>query len=413
VRGLRLLGVALALAPLPLVAALAAVLVPGGAEARALPKLPVTAREGDLWVGTREITTTPAEDTEPDWSPDRRRIVFVRQEPGKRLSSLYVVRRDGGGLAQLTRSQQVVAMPAWSPDGRRIAYAASPLAGGSFDIWTVPADGGRPKLELGGEAEQVSPSWSRSGKLGHRVLEPGDEWPEKVRDLETPLLGPRELLPDFDQRSPFRLTLAGTKLGFASATDNVGDGPIWVRGTRSLPSTPMNAQQLVRLSDGSVRSYDDAGLLRYTPESTHSHWHLLDFQRYELRTAEGDLVVRDRKSGFCLADHYGQAASRVSVFAGPRFLGNCAAYEPGAMSVEQGTSPGYTDLYPAHFHGQNLELRGVPEGIYLLVHRANAEELLEELDYSNNAASLRIRLTWSGGSPHVETLRTCSGTADC
>jgi hypothetical protein len=83
------------------------------------------------------------------------------------------------------------------------------------------------------------------------------------------------------------------------------------------------------------------------------------------------------------------------------------------MSVEQGTSPGYTDLYPAHFHGQSLELRGVPAGVYLLVHRANAEERLEELDYSNNAASLRIRLTWSGGSPHVEALRTCPASADC
>ena len=407
--GLRLLAVALALAPLPLVAALA----PTGAEARALPKLPVTARDGDLWVGARRITTTPAEDAEPDWSPDRRRIVFVRQDAGRRFSSLYVVRRDGGRLVRLTRGQQVVAMPAWSPDGRRIAFAASPLAGGSFDIWTVPAEGGRPRLELGGEGEQVSPSWSRTGKLVHLVLEPGDPWPQKVRDVGTPLLGPRELLPDFDQRAPFRLTLADTRLGFASATDNVGEGPIWVRGTRSLPSAPMDAQQLVRLSDGSVRSYDEAGRLRYTPESTHTHWHLLDFQRYELRTADGELVVRDRKSGFCLADHYGLAARRVAAFRGPRFLGNCAAYEPGAMAVEQGTSPGYTDLYPAHFHGQNLELRGVPAGVYLLVHRANAEELLEELDYSNNAASLRIRLTWSGGSPHVETLRTCPGTADC
>jgi Lysyl oxidase/WD40-like Beta Propeller Repeat len=406
----RLLAVALALAPLPLLA----IVIPDGAEARSLPRSPVAAVEGDLWVGARQITSTAAEDAEPDWSPDHRRIVFVRQDAGKRSSSLYVVRRDGGGLMRLTRGEQVVAMPAWAPDGRRIAYAASPLAGGSFDIWTVDAAGGRPKLAHGGEAEQVVPSWNAAGKLGHRVLQLGASWPAKTRDLGSPRLGPRELLPDFDQRPPFRLTMAGTKLGFASATDNVGEGPIWVRGTRSLPSTPMNAQQLVRLSDGTVRSYEDAGRLRYTPETTHTHWHLLDFQRYELRTLAGELVVRDRKSGFCLADHYGHAASRVAeIFSGPRYLGNCAAYQPAAMSVEQGTSPGYTDLYPPHFHGQNLELRGIPEGTYVLVHRANADERLEELDYTNNAASLRIRLTWSGGTPDVETLRTCAGSAEC
>ena len=124
----------------------------------------------------------------------------------------------------------------------------------------------------------------------------------------------------------------------------------------------MRAQQLVRLSDGAVRTYDDAGRLRYTPSPSHTHWHLLDFQRYELRTLDGELVVRDRKSGFCLADHYGLARGASRRFTGGRFYGNCAASNPRALSVEQGTSIGFTDLYPAHFHGQNLELRGVPAG---------------------------------------------------
>ena len=123
--------------------------------------------------------------------------------------------------------------------------------------------------------------------------------------------------------------------------------------------------------------------------------------------------MRDRKSGFCLADHYGLAARRVTAFTGGSFYGNCATSNPRALAVEQGTSIGFTDLYPAHFHGQNLELRGVPAGVYLLVHRANPDQRLEELDYTNNDASLRIRLTWSGGAPHVQTLRTCQASADC
>jgi hypothetical protein len=175
----------------------------------------------------------------------------------------------------------------------------------------------------------------------------------------------------------------------------------------------MVARQLVRLTDGSVRTYEDAGRLRYTFSPTHTHWHLLDFQRYELRTLEGEVVVRDRKSGFCLADHYGLAKRRVARFTGAHFLGNCAASNPEALAVEQGTSTGFTDLYPPNFHGQNLELQGIPAGTYVLVHRANPTQQLEELDYTNNEASLRIRLAWTAGVPKVETLRTCQSSAVC
>ena len=400
----------MALAPLPLFAAVA-----WNAEAEASrgpARAVVSVRGGDLYVGERQVTSGGA-DSEPDWSPDRRRIAFVRQAPRGASSSLYVIRRDGGGLQRLTRDEQAVSGPAWSGDGRRIAFAASPLAGGSFDVWTVQLGGGAPKLVASGPAEQVAPSFRPNGSVSFTVLEPGDSLPEGGSDSGTPQVGPRELLPDFDQRAPFRLAILGTKLGFASATDNVGEGPVWVRGRRPNASGPMRAQQLVRMSDRSVRSYEDAGRLRYTPSPSHTHWHLLGFQRYELRTLDGKLLVRDRKSGFCLADHYGLAARRVAAFTGGRFYGDCAQGDPGALSVEQGTSIGFTDLYPAHFHGQNLELRGVPAGVYLLVHRANPDQRLEELDYTNNDASLRIRVTWEAGVPHVETLRSCQASASC
>jgi hypothetical protein len=406
-----LAAAALGLAPLPLLAALAWHAEPG--VARGLPRVVVSARDGDLYVANKAITTSPEVDTEPDWSPDRRRIAFVRQEPGRRATSLFVIRRDGGRLQRLTRGDQVVAMPVWRGDGRQIAFASSPLAGGSFDIWVVGVSGGTPRRVATGPTEQIAPAYDAAGELTFRTLEPGEPFPEKTSDADTPRTGPRELLPDFDQRAPFGLSIVGTKLGFSSATDNIGDGPVWIRGARGSAAGPMRARQLVKLSDGTVRSYTDAGRLRYTPSPTHTHWHLLDFQRYELRTLDGELIVRDRKSGFCLADHWGLARRRVAIFTGAHFYGNCAQSQPEALSVEQGTSVGFTDLYPAHFHGQNLELKGVPAGTYDLVHRANAQGRLEELDYTNNAASIRIRLTWKAGAPHVETLRTCQDRAAC
>ena len=421
-----------------LLAGVASVAV-SAATADARPPKPVTVKsvEGDLVAGATPLTSGPTLDDEPDWSPDLRRVAFVRQRPGARASALFTVRRDGRDLRRLTSGRRVDIQPAWSPDGRRIAFASSPVAGGSFDIWTVDARGGSRRRLVGGPGEEVAPRWSADGTRlrfvridsghawrmearadgrGGRPLGPAAEvdWRQRSADRLTPRAGPRELLPDFDQRPAFRLTVDGTRLAFASATDNVGEGPIWIVARRASAAKPMEAAQLVRLSDGSVRRYPGVGRLRYTTSPSHVHWHLLWFQRFELRRASDySLVVRDRKIGFCLADHWGLAAKRVRAFHGPRFLGNCAAGRRDALAVEQGSSPGYTDLYPPNFHGQSIELAGVPAGIYVLVHRANTAGLLEELDYANNAASVRLRLRWRDDLPVVTVLRACPERDTC
>ena len=399
---------------LPLVIFLAAALP---AIARKPETATVVVRDGDLWIGKRQVTSGDADDSWPDWSPDRRRIVFSRTPTRGQGSEIWVVRRDGGGLRRLTTGS-VDVQPAWSPDGQRIAFARSPLSGGSFDIALVPLAGGEPRIRAAGAAEQIAPNWSREGALKFRVLAPGGNWAEKTDDDGTPASGPRELLPDFDQRAPRGLVVSmiGGRwtLGFDSAVDNVGDGPAHFRSHRRPGQPTMQADQIVHLSDGGRRIYPDVGRNRYVIEPPHRHWHVLDFDRYELRRpSDYALVVRDRKSGFCLADHYGHAARRVPGFAGPRFLGNCGQGQPWLLAVEQGTSIGYTDRYPANFHGQNVDLTGVPAGEYILVHRANPEELLEELDYTNNAASLRVRLSWRGSTPTVETLRVCESSDRC
>jgi hypothetical protein len=78
----RLSLIAAVLIPLPLLAAVSWPIDAG--SARGIPKLVVSARDGDLYVGEQPITQAPAIDTEPDWSPDARRVAFVRQEAGAR-----------------------------------------------------------------------------------------------------------------------------------------------------------------------------------------------------------------------------------------------------------------------------------------------------------------------------------------
>jgi hypothetical protein len=174
----------------------------------------------------------------------------------------------------------------------------------------------------------------------------------------------------------------------------------------------MTANQRVRLANGLWRTYPDIGHLRYTNSFPHHHWHLVHYDAYEIRSTDGATLLRDHKSGFCLADHYGIAPGNWPGRT-PFFLGNCQQYNPEARRVIEGTSLGYTDRYPAFFHGQDVNITSLRAGVYDLVHRANESMTLDELRYENDAASVRIRLSWRAGVPTVVVLRRCQNTATC
>ena len=81
--------------------------------------------------------------------------------------------------------------------------------------------------------------------------------------------------------------------------------------------------------------------------------------------------------------------------------------------MREGISVGYGDDYSAFLEGQDLPISGLPAGRYVLVHRVNADGLLEELSRANNAASLLLELSWREGRPYIRVLETCPDTANC
>ena len=100
----------------------------------------------------------------------------------------------------------------------------------------------------------------------------------------------------------------------------------------------------------------------------------------------------------------------------PRFVGDCAALQPEARRVDEGSSVGYTDRYPGFFHGQDIDITGLDPGLYVLVHRANPERRIRELRYSNNAASVVIRISPPDaftGAPTATVVRRCPGSDQC
>jgi dipeptidyl aminopeptidase/acylaminoacyl peptidase len=409
------------------------------------------------------LTETEQEEASPTWAPDGRRLAV------ERAGRIVVLRADGAELRTLARGAE----PAWSPGGQRIAFSAD------GDLLVVPASGGRPQRLTNSPASETSPSWSPDGRRlvyvsdelgaldirvldlaskrvvqltadpaldaaptftadGSRVLyvtdSAGSEQLVSVRASGgTPALvvptqlpaypatrpRPRmiELLPDFDQQPPTDLDVRRTRkrwlLWFTSAADNVGLGAFVVNGRRQ--GSAMRANQRVRLADGSLRTYPDVGIWRYNATPDHSHWHLIGFQRYELRRDDGSVVVRDRKSGFCIGDRYGVAPGKVANRTpNPVFRGFCNLYEPTADRVDAGTSVGYSDRYHSRLDGQNLDLTSVPSGRYVLVNRANPSAAIHELRYENNAASVAIRVTRRRGRPPaVKLLAVCPDSARC
>jgi hypothetical protein len=200
-----------------------------------------------------------------------------------------------------------------------------------------------------------------------------------------------ELLPDLVQSPP-------------SALEVYRDGRTWRLGFLSAVE---NVAQIVRRSDGSTSTHHMDGEIRFVQSATHRHWHLLDFERYDILTAAGKTVGRDQKTGFCLGDRYN--ASRSVRLPGepeqPVWTQECGRGQPKRLIVREGISPGYGDDYVPRLEGQSIDITGLPAGSYILRHRVNVERVLRESDYGNNSAETPFELTWSdSGTPTLRAV---------
>ncbi len=355
------------------------------------------------------------------------KLAFVSTRSG--TPAVYTAQADGNGATAFDSPPSAtppVAIRdlAWSPAGTRLAYTAE-AADGTTSV--VVDDGAAQTVLSVAPAHDEHPIWSPTGSrivfddgAGNLASVAAGGGDRRELGLGAPLdwrvvPAGRPEVPNLVQRPPSELVVTRSPhgrwlLGFTSMVDNRGPGILWIRGTRAPGAQVMQVRQLVQLAGGGTRVLPHSGELHYTVAPPHYHWHFLGFDHYELRRS-GDLrlLVRDRKSGFCIADHYGTA---LGVPHGPpRFLGNCAQFHPEARAVEEGSSVGYTDRYPAFFHGQALDVTHVPPGRYWLVHQVNADFHLREEHYGDDAASLLVQISWPAGrdeAPQVTTLRICA-----
>jgi Tol biopolymer transport system component len=107
--------------------------------------------------GLRNLTPDGVFESDPIWSPDGRKILFLRE------GSLYLMNADGSGRVKLADGLGI-SEHRWSADGRMIAYVDGRLEGEGLlnDLWAIHSDG-TGKIRLAENAFNFS--WSPDGRL--------------------------------------------------------------------------------------------------------------------------------------------------------------------------------------------------------------------------------------------------------
>ena len=122
-----------------------------------------TGRQADLYVIGRDghsrlrLTSTPQDETEPDWSPDGARIAYRRSGEGD--FGIWVMGADGSGQRQLTTD------PGFAPDSNRLLYLQAARSGSNPRLYVINADGsGRQRIgnaQVWGKSARWSPDGTR------------------------------------------------------------------------------------------------------------------------------------------------------------------------------------------------------------------------------------------------------------
>jgi TolB protein len=92
-------------------------------------------------VGSRtvtQLTTDPADDLMPAFSPDSKKVAFCSNRAGN--WDVYVMDVGGGQATQVTSDLLQELHPTWSPDGRELAYCVFGDQSQRWEIWTVSLD---------------------------------------------------------------------------------------------------------------------------------------------------------------------------------------------------------------------------------------------------------------------------------
>jgi hypothetical protein len=226
--------------------------------------------------------------------------------------------------------------------------------------------------------------------------------------------------PDLRMRPPFDLdrdrTARGVKiLRAANSIDSIGAGPAELKGKRK-GKLSMEARQRISTEEKRRLTYGTGAKLafKFIPGQGR-YWKFRDAARFELWELDRDgqrtrRVEVGPKQIYCLRD-LEHTNPKMQGSPNRRVFPSCNQ-DADRKSVTLGTSVGWSDVYPASYHENWIELDHVrASGCHAFVHIADPKNGIFELNEDNNEASTVVYLTKGGsykpgrcGGVHDETL---------
>ncbi len=143
---------------------------------------------------------------DPQISPDGRSVVFVRShvagEKRELQSHIWIVPRPGAAPRPYTRGPHSDSQPRWSPDGRRLAFVRRTGEGPHADrqIWIIERDGGEAYQLTAMRHGATNPVWSRDGRFLAFIAAVDDAYAEGAPEGSAKELDPVRPKTDADRK---------------------------------------------------------------------------------------------------------------------------------------------------------------------------------------------------------------------
>ena len=178
-----------------------------------------------------------------------------------------------------------------------------------------------------------------------------------------------------------------------------GRGPIEVHGQRDGPRSMKVTQRIYKVGGGHITVRTGASL-HFTDVGAYfggSYWKVHQLARFELRPvlpdgSLGEVVRTSPKLNYCLRDLERTRPGRRSP--SHAFYPGCNQ-DPRIKRDRLGTSVGWSDIYPADYDKQYIDVSGL-RGCFVFEMTVDPEHLLFESDEDDNSSHRRVRLPFTG-----------------